>query len=82
MAENALKVSRETKERVRLGAAILACTQGELIDRAIAEYLEHHAEDLQSRVESARRALLGTDADVIAYLLDVDSDEIARVTEP
>lgn len=82
MAENALKVSRETKERVRLGAAILACTQGELIDRAIAEYLEHHAEDLQSRVESARRALLGTDDDVIAYLLDVDSDEIARVTEP
>jgi hypothetical protein len=82
MAEPALKVSRETKERVRLGAAILACTQGELIDRAVAEYLEHHAEDLQTRVESARRALLGTDADVIAYLLDVDAEDVNRVTEP
>jgi len=82
MSETALKVSRETKERVRLGAAILACTQGELLDRAVAEYLEHHSEDLQLRVESARRALLGTDADVIAYLLDVDAEDVDRVTEP
>jgi hypothetical protein len=79
MADTALKVSRETKERVRLGAAILACTQGELIDRAVAEFLERHAEDIQTRVEGARKALLGTNADVLAYLLDVDADDISRV---
>jgi hypothetical protein len=79
MADTALKVSRETKERVRLGAAILACTQGELVDRAVAEFLERHAEDIGTRVEGARRALLGTNADVIAYLLDADPDDVDRV---
>lgn len=79
MADTALKVSRETKERVRLGAAILACTQGELVDRAVAEFLERHAEDIGTRFEGARRALLGTNADVIAYLLDADPDDVDRV---
>jgi hypothetical protein len=79
---DALKVSRATKERVRLGAAILACTQGELVDRAVAEYLERHAEQLSDRVEAAKQALLGGEAHAIAYLLEVDPDDVARVVEP
>jgi hypothetical protein len=80
MADAPLKVSRQTKEKVRLGAAMLACTQGELVDRAVAEFLEHHAEKLSARVESARSALLGSEEDVIAYLLEVDADDVRRVS--
>jgi hypothetical protein len=80
VAEAPLQVSRQTKERVRLGAAILACTQGEFVDRAVAEYLERHAERMQLRVEAARAALLGGDDEVIAYLLEVDPDDVRRVT--
>jgi hypothetical protein len=80
VADAPLQVSRQTKERVRLGAAILACTQGEFVDRAVAEYLERHAEGMQLRVEAARAALLGGDDEVIAYLLEVDPDDVRRVT--
>jgi hypothetical protein len=79
MPEAALKVSQQTKEKVRLGAAILACTQGELVDRAVAEFLERHAEEVNERVDGARKALLGGKDEVIAYLLEVDSDDVRRV---
>lgn len=78
--EAPLKVPKHTKEKVRLGAAILACTQGEFVDRAVADYLERNAGDLQRRVERARAALLGGDDEVIAYLLDVDAEKVRRVT--
>lgn len=70
--ESPLKVQKATKERVRLGAAILACTQGEFVDRAVAEYLENHQDDFRSRVDSARDALLGGDDAMLAYLQDED----------
>lgn len=79
MADAPLQVSRQTRERVRLGAAILACTQGEFVDRAVAEYLERHADDLQRRVERAREALVGGEDEVIAYLLETDTDAVRRV---
>lgn len=67
-SDTPLKVSKETKELVRLGAAILACTQGEFVDRAVARYLEENKGELQTRVEEARGALLGNDADLAAYI--------------
>jgi hypothetical protein len=67
-SDTPLKVSKETKERVRLGAAILACTQGEFVDRAVARYLDENKDELQKRVDEARGALLGDDADLAAYL--------------
>ena len=66
--ESPLKVSRNTKEKVRLGAAFLACTQGEFVDRAVAEYLENHADDFTSRVDRAREALLGGDEATLAFI--------------
>jgi hypothetical protein len=66
--ESPLKVQKATKERVRLGAAILACTQGEFVDRAVAEFLEAHKDDFKTRVESAQEALLGGDEAMLAYL--------------
>lgn len=66
--ESPLKVKQATKERVRLGAAVLACTQGEFVDRAVAEYLEKHKDDFRTRVENAREALLGDEDAMLAYL--------------
>lgn len=66
--DSPLKVTKGTKERVRLGAAIFACTQGEFVDRAVAEYLERHQDDLKERVESARAALLGGEDAMLAHL--------------
>lgn len=80
MANAPLKVSRRTKETVRLGAAILACSQGEFIDRAVAEYLERHAEEMPRRVEAAREAMLAGDDQLTAFLLEIDADAVRRVT--
>jgi hypothetical protein len=59
---------------------MLACTQGEFVDRAVAEYLEHHAEHLSERVASARAALLGGEEAVVAYLLEVEPEDVREVT--
>jgi hypothetical protein len=80
VADVPLKIGKHTKEKVRLGAAILACTQGEFVERAVAEYLERHAEDLGRRVDRARDALFGGDEAVVAYLLELDPDEVKRLT--
>jgi hypothetical protein len=66
--DSPLKVSRVTKERVRLGAALFACTQGEFVDRAVAEYLESRKGDLHERVDEAREALLGGEEKMAEYL--------------
>jgi len=67
-----VRVSPTTKTRVRVGAALLSLTQGELVDRAVAEYLEAHAEEFSDRLELAREAFIkGPDASV-AHLLGED----------
>jgi hypothetical protein len=68
-ADAPLKVSPPTKERVRLGAAVLACTQGELVDRAVAEFIEAHAGELSDRVAEAKAALLGGTDAAARYLI-------------
>jgi len=66
--DSPLKVNKVTKERVRLAAAMLACTQGELVDRAVAEYIENNAADFDTRLDAAREALLGGDEAVARFL--------------
>ena len=63
-----MKVSKTTKERVRLGAAMLACTQGDFVDRAVAEYIERHADEFGKRVDAAKTALLGGDEAIAEFL--------------
>lgn len=64
-----LRVSPQTKAQVRLGATLLSCTQGEFVERAVAEFLESHAEDFSERLDRAREALRGDEHAVAAYLL-------------
>jgi hypothetical protein len=52
-----LKVTKRTKELVRLGAAAERCTQGEFVRRAVDAFIEAHADELRARLASAKEAL-------------------------
>lgn len=74
-----LKVSERTRERVRLMAALTGRTQAEIVDEAIGQYVERHADEFAHGLKRAREALLGDDVAAVAYLLDEDPDRVARV---
>jgi hypothetical protein len=65
-----VKVDTYTKEQIRLGAAVFACTQGEFVQRAVAEFIEGNAGDLIQRMDRARAALLGGEETIAAYLAE------------
>jgi predicted DNA-binding protein len=75
-----LKVSEDTKEKVRLIAAITGRPQAEIVGEAIGQFVERHAEDFALGLKKAREALLGTEIPAVAYLLDEDPEKVARVT--
>jgi uncharacterized protein (DUF1778 family) len=56
--DSPLKVSSDAKDLIRYAAAVFACTQGEFVEKAVAEYLKAHdaevkqrARELSARVE-------------------------------
>jgi hypothetical protein len=80
MAVSPIKVNAETKEQIRVGAALLKCSQAELVGRAVSEYAARHAGELRAGIAGASAALaLGDDA-AIAYLAGSDVDTLERVT--
>lgn len=80
MAVSPIKVNAETKEQIRVGAALLRCSQAELVGRAVSEYAARHAGELRVGIAGASAALaLGGDA-AIAYLAGSDVDTLERVT--
>jgi len=80
VAISPIKVSESTKEQLRLAAAILGCSQSELVSRAVSEYVDRHANELRAGIAGARRALaLGDDA-AIAYLAGEDAETLTRVS--
>jgi hypothetical protein len=79
MPQGPIKVSAPTKERVRYAAALAGLSQSELVERAVAEYVERHAGELFSGLEHARAALSrGLNASV-AYALGVSEEDINRI---
>jgi predicted transcriptional regulator len=74
-----IKVSEQTKERVRYLAALSDATQAEIVDRAVEEYATRHADAITAGIERARRVLAGGTAGVAADLLDVPAEDIQRV---
>jgi predicted transcriptional regulator len=79
VAQAPIKVSEETKERIRYIAALTNSTQAEVVDHAIAEYSVRHADDIARGIERARAVLAAGDAAIAAYLLDEPEEAIARV---
>ena len=75
-----IKVSGETKERIRYLAALTDATQAQVVDRAVEEYAARHADAINHGIERARLVLGGGDAAAIAaHLLDVPAEDIQRI---
>ena len=73
-----IKVSEQTKERIRYLAALTDATQAQVVDRAVEEYAARHADAINQGIERARLVLAGGAA-IAAHLLDVPSEDIQRI---
>ncbi len=78
-SQSPIKVSGQTKERIRYLAALTDATQAAVVDRAIEEYAARHADAVKDGIERARFVLAGGDAAIAAHLLDVPIDDVSRV---
>lgn len=74
-----IKVSPETKERIRYLAALADTTQAQLVDRAVAEYSARHAEAIENGLKAARDVLVGGDVAIASHLLSVPEKSVQRV---
>jgi len=78
-SQSPIKVSEQTKERIRYLAALADVTQAEIVDRAVEEYAARHADAIAERIERARLVLAGGDVAIASHLLDVPAEDIRRV---
>jgi len=74
-----VKVSEQTKERIRYLAALTDVTQAEVVDRAVEEYAARHADAIAAGIERARTVLAGGDVAIASHLLDVPIEDIQRI---
>lgn len=75
MSPSPIKVDEITKEQIRLAAAFAGCRQSEIVQRAMSEFVERHAEDFALGLKNAREALFAGQTETIAYLLDENVEE-------
>jgi predicted transcriptional regulator len=74
-----IKVSKQTKERIRYLAALSDATQADIVDRAVTEYAARHATDIAKGMERARAVLASGDAAIAAHLLGEPLEAVQRV---
>lgn len=74
-----IKVRAHTKERIRYLAALTDATQADVVDRAVAEFAERHAQEIATGIRRARKVLASGDAAIAAYLLDEPLENVKRV---
>lgn len=80
MSQAPIKVSEDTKERIRLAAALSGRRQSEIVDAAVTEYVERNAEELALGLKNARDALFAGKTETIAYILGKDVEKVRRVS--
>jgi predicted transcriptional regulator len=78
-SQSPIKVSEQTKERIRYLAALADVTQAEIVDRAVEEYAARHADAIAEGIERARLVLAGGDVAIASHLLGVPAEDIQRV---
>jgi len=78
-SQSPIKVSEQTKERIRYLAALTDVTQAEIVDRAVEEYAARHADAIAEGIERARLVLAGGDVAIASHLLGVPAEDIQRV---
>jgi len=77
--QSPIKVSPQTKERIRYLAALTDTTQSQLVDRAIEEYTARHADLIEKGIDAARSVLAIGDVAIAAHLLDVPDEAVRRI---
>ncbi len=80
--QSPIKVSPQTKERIRYLAALTDTTQTQLVDRAIEEYTARHADLIEKGIDAARSVLAIGDVAIAAHLLDVPAETVRRIAGP
>ncbi len=80
--QSPIKVSPQTKERIRYLAALTDTTQSQLVDRAIEEYTARHADLIDKGIDAARSVLAIGDVAIAAHLLDVPDEAVRRIAGP
>jgi hypothetical protein len=75
-----MKVFERTRTQVQYASGVLRKTQAEILEAAVDEYIERHAEDITLGIKHAREALLAGRAETVAYLLDEDVEAVRRVS--
>ena len=80
--QSPIKVSPQTKERIRYLAALTDTTQTQLVDRAIEEYTARHADLIDKGIDAARSVLAIGDVAIAAHLLDVPDEAVRRIAGP
>jgi hypothetical protein len=75
-----VKVSKETKEKIRLAAALLDLKQSDFVETAVNEAVERRASEFAAGVKRAEQALLGSDITAAAFLLGEDEEDLRRVS--
>jgi predicted transcriptional regulator len=80
--QSPIKVSPQTKERIRYLAALTDTTQIQLVDRAIEEYTARHADLIEKGIDAARSVLAIGDVAIAAHLLDVPDEAVRRIAGP
>ena len=80
--QSPIKVSPQTKERIRYLAALTDTTQTQLVDRAIEEYTARHADLIEKGIDAARSVLAIGDVAIAAHLLDVPDEAVRRIAGP
>jgi len=78
-AQAPIKAYPETKDKLRHAAGLVGCTQAELLDRAVGEFLDAHREEFSLRLDQARTALLGHPHDAVAFALGVEREDVDAV---
>jgi predicted transcriptional regulator len=77
--QSPIKVSPQTKERIRYLAALTDTTQTQLVDRAIEEYTVRHADLIEKGIDTARSVLAVGDVAIAAHLLNVPDEAVRRI---
>jgi hypothetical protein len=74
-----IKVSGETKERIRYLAALTDAIQTQVVDRVIEKYAARHADAINQSIERARLVLAGGDTAIGAHILEVPAEDLQRI---
>jgi hypothetical protein len=80
VTQSPIKVSKQTKERIHYLATLLGCSQGNVVDAAVGEYVARHSAELETGLARARQALLEGPVSEISFLLGEEREKVARVS--